>query len=76
MMCVWILPGQISFFFGCGVLPRYYRTYIMANEFGELPHFACHGMLARTHAVQHVLSEKCPLQLMQLAMGRLGVEGR
>ena len=48
----------------------------MANEFGELPHFACHGMLARTHAVQHVLSEKCPLQLMQLAMGRLGVEGR
>eukprot|EP00435_Cladocopium_sp_Y103_P074278 s164_g47.t2 len=40
-------------------LELYYRTYIMANEFGELPHFACHGMLARTHAVQHVLSEKC-----------------
>ena len=39
----------------------------MANEFGELPHFACHGMLARTHAVQHVLSEKMPGE-------RLGVE--
>lgn len=27
----------------------------MGNEFGELPFFACHGMLARTHAVQRVL---------------------
>lgn len=37
-------------------MPRYYRTYIMGNKFGELPHFACYGMLARTHAVQQVLS--------------------
>ena len=36
---------------------RYYRSYIMGNEFGELPHLACHGMLARTHAVQHVLKK-------------------
>ena len=39
---------------------RYYRTYIMGNEFGELPHFACHGMLLRTHAVQHVLKRAAP----------------
>lgn len=38
--------------------PRYYRTYIMGNEFGELPHFACHGMLVRTHTVQEVLQKR------------------
>ena len=35
---------------------RYYRTYIMGNEHGELPHFACHGMLVRTRRVQQVLA--------------------
>merc|ERR1711974_99350 len=33
----------------------YYRTFIMCNEFGELAHFACHGMLMRTDAVRAVL---------------------
>ncbi|CAK8991116.1 unnamed protein product [Durusdinium trenchii] len=39
-------------------LELYYRTYIMGNEFGELPHFACHGMLVRTHTVQEVLQKR------------------
>lgn len=30
----------------------------MGNEFGELPHFACHGMLVRTHTVQEVLQKR------------------
>lgn len=36
-------------------LEEYYRTYVMGNEFGELPHFACHGLVARTRAVAGVI---------------------
>merc|ERR1712187_488708 len=36
-------------------LEAYYRTFIMGNEFGELAHFACHGMVARIRAVVAVL---------------------
>ncbi|CAE7717786.1 ELD1 [Symbiodinium sp. KB8] len=39
-------------------LAKYYRTYIMGNEFGELPHFACHGLVTRIRSVQRVLREE------------------
>eukprot|EP00439_Symbiodinium_sp_Y106_P074422 s501_g14.t1 len=39
-------------------LAKYYRTYIMGNEFGELPHFACHGLVTRVRSVQRVLREE------------------
>merc|ERR1711972_460937 len=41
-------------------LEAYYRTFIMCSEFGELPHFACHGLVARTHAVRAILENDSP----------------
>merc|ERR1712061_25857 len=33
-------------------LEAYYRTFIMCSEFGELAHFACHGLVMRTNAIK------------------------
>jgi len=38
-------------------LQAYYRAYIMCSEFGELAHFACHGLVVRTRAVQALLAD-------------------
>jgi len=36
-------------------LEAYFRTFIMCGEFGELAHWACHGLLVRTHAIRELL---------------------
>lgn len=36
-------------------IERYYRTFVMGEEYGDLPYLAAHGLLARTSAVRLVL---------------------